>query len=138
LSYSRVRGLDSSPKRVRLRPQCRGDSERIDSGLRPPFGFITAAVDLTMMDTAKRDRELVADLAPERRMLGKPEMVRVSRPPATDQARLFADELDMRFVADPARLGPRQGSYRLPPVSSGAVEHNSYSRPAVHQLARVC
>jgi hypothetical protein len=63
-----------------------------------------------MVDTAKRDRELVAHLAPERWMLGKPEVVRLSRPAATDQARLFADELDMSFVADPARLGPRQGA----------------------------
>jgi hypothetical protein len=91
-----------------LPPQCRGDGEGIDSGLGPPFAFITTAVDLTMVDTTKRDRELVAHLAPERRILGKLEVVRVSRPAATDQARLFADELDMIFVADPARLGPRQ------------------------------
>jgi hypothetical protein len=110
LGYRRARGLDSRPELVRLRPQCQGDCEGIDSGLGPPFGFITAAVDLTMVNTAKRDRELVAHLAPERRMLGKPEVVRVSRPPATDQAWLFAHELDMSFVADPARLGPRQGA----------------------------
>jgi hypothetical protein len=102
--------LDSRAERVRLRPQGRGDGKGIDSGPGPPFGFITAAVDLTMVDTAKRDRELVARLAPKGRMLGKPEVVRVRRPAATDQARMFADKLDMRFVADPARLGPRQGT----------------------------
>jgi hypothetical protein len=110
LSYSSARGRDSRPKRVRLRPQCRGDSKGIDSGPGPPFGFITAAVDLAMVDTAKRNRKLVAHLAPERRILGKPKMVRVSRPAATDQARLFADEPDMSFVAHPARLEPRQGA----------------------------
>ena len=58
-----------------------------------------------MVNTAERDRELVADLASKRLMLGKPQVVRISRLAATDQAWLFADELDMSFVAHPARLG---------------------------------
>jgi hypothetical protein len=103
LSYGRAGRLQSGPKRARLRPQCGSDGEGIDTGLVPPFGFVAAAVDLAMVNPAERHRKLVAHPAPERRILGKPEVVRVSRLAATDQTWLAANEFHMSFVAQPAR-----------------------------------
>ena len=59
---------------------------------------------LSMVNPAQRNRELIADLAPERRMLGKTEVMGVSWLPSTDQAWLLADEFEVGFVARPARL----------------------------------
>jgi hypothetical protein len=42
-----------------------------------------------MMSATERDRELVADLAAERRYLGKTQIMGISRPPAADEARLL-------------------------------------------------
>jgi hypothetical protein len=103
LSYGKTRGLQSRPKGARLRPQRRSEGEGVDTDLVPPFGFITAPVDLAMVNPAERHRKFVAHPAPERRILGKPEVVRVSRLAATDQTWLAANEFHMSFVAQPAR-----------------------------------
>jgi hypothetical protein len=58
-----ARRLGSCPKPVRLRPQIRGSGEGIDTGVLPPLGFISEAMELAVVSTAKRDRELVAHLA---------------------------------------------------------------------------
>ena len=50
-----------------LQPQRASGDGRIDTGLIPPGGFIAAAMDLAMMSPAERNRELIADLAAERR-----------------------------------------------------------------------
>ena len=55
-----------------MRPQGRGDHPRVDAELVPPFGFIAAAVDLSMVSTAERHREFVAHLAAESTRLGEP------------------------------------------------------------------
>ena len=65
----RVRALDS----------------RIDTGLAPPCGFIAAAVNLAMMPTAQRDRELIADLPPKRSALRKAQMMGITGLSAADQ-----------------------------------------------------
>src|SRR5262249_35490452 len=86
-----ARWLDWRPKRMCLHPQGRSGSERIKTKLAPPCGFIGAAVSLAMVDPAERNRELVADLAPQRRMLGKTEVMGVSRLAPTNEAWLLAD-----------------------------------------------
>ncbi len=76
--------------------------------LTPPRGLITAAVNFSMVTSAERDGELVADLAPECPKLGKANMVRIRRLSSTDQAGLRRDELRVLFVANTARLGEGQ------------------------------
>jgi hypothetical protein len=61
-------------------------------------------VDLTVVDPAQRNRELVAHFAPESWMLGKPEVMSVCRLASTNEAWLSADKFHMTFVAHPARL----------------------------------
>ena len=50
---------------MRLEPHGAGRNGRIYSYLPPPRDFIAAIVQLAMMPTTQRDRELVADLASE-------------------------------------------------------------------------
>jgi hypothetical protein len=45
-------------------------------------------MNFAVMNTAKRNSELVAHLPPERRMLGKAHMMRIRRLPPTDKAGL--------------------------------------------------
>ena len=79
--------------------------------LAPPSSLVTVAVNLAMMSTAERDSELVADLAPERAILGKANVVRISGLPFTDQAGLRRDKLQVVFVAKAARLRKRQDAF---------------------------
>ena len=74
-----------------LQPQRASRGGWIDTGLVPPRGFVTAAMHLAMMSSAKGHGELVADLAAQCRRLGKSQMMRISGAPATDQARLLGD-----------------------------------------------
>jgi hypothetical protein len=71
---------------VRLLPMSLGDRERIDFEFLPPGNFITSLVQLPMMTAAERHRELVADFETERSRLRKPQMMRVGRLPAADDA----------------------------------------------------
>ena len=63
------------------------------------------SMQLAMMAPAERHREFVADLAAERRGLGKAQMVWIGGPPATDQARLLNHMPDMVAVTNAARFG---------------------------------
>jgi len=49
-----------------LTPQRAGADKRIRSAVSPLRFFIAAAINVTVMRTTERHRELVADLAPER------------------------------------------------------------------------
>ena len=62
---------------MRLQPQRAGGGGRVDASLLPPGRFVAAAMDLAMMAAAERHRELVADLAAERPMLGEAQMMRI-------------------------------------------------------------
>jgi hypothetical protein len=57
------------------------------------------AVKLTVMDATERDRELVADPAPERTRLREPKMMGIRRHPAAHKARLSRYEFPVIFVA---------------------------------------
>jgi hypothetical protein len=103
-------GLNSHSTGVGFRPQCRGDSDRIHSGVLPPFGFVAAVVNFAVVATAERHRELVAYLAPERGMLGKAEVMSVRRLAATEEAWLLGNESHMSLVAHPARLRNREST----------------------------
>ena len=57
-----------------------------------------------MMAAAQRHGEFVADLAPERAVLREPQMMGICGPTATNQTRLFGDELDVVLVTKATRL----------------------------------
>ena len=63
-----------------------------------------------MMASAKGYRELIADLASERRSLNESEMMRIRRTAAADQTRLFGDEFDVKLVTQAPRLWMRQST----------------------------
>ena len=89
---------------MRLQPQRAGGDGWNDTGLFPPSGFITTAMDLAMMAAAQRDDEFVAHLAPQRGMLGKPKVMCIRRPAPTNQTGLLGNEFDVGLVAKPTRL----------------------------------
>ncbi len=89
---------------MRLQPQGAGAHNRIDADLAPPPGFIAVAMDLAMVSPAKRDRELIAGLAPERPALSKAQMVGITGLSAADQTGAPGDKFDVLPVTKPARL----------------------------------
>ena len=72
-------------------------------------------VQLSVVDTAHRDSELVTDFAPERARLGKAQMVGICGRTAAHQAGLGGDELAMVLVAQTDDLGryPASAGSRL-------------------------
>jgi hypothetical protein len=92
---------------MRFEPQRASRECRIDPDVPPPCGFVAAAVDLPMVSPTQRDRELVADLTPERPGLRKPQMVSIRGSSAANQTRMCSDRFDVIPVTNPARL--RQG-----------------------------
>ena len=57
-----------------------------------------------MMAAAQRDDEFVAHLAPERRMLCEPKVMRIRRLTPTNQTGLLGHEFDVGLVPKPTRL----------------------------------
>jgi hypothetical protein len=93
---------------MRVQPQRAGVRGRIDTGVLPPRGFITTAMDLTVVTAAQRYGELVAHLSPERAVLREPQMMGIGGAAAANQTRLFGHELDVVPVTKAARLGMDQ------------------------------
>ena len=76
---------------------------------------------LPVVPAAERHRELIADLETHCPGLGKPQVMGIARLPATDQARLRSDKLEMRFVTQPLRFC--EGELALvDPGWDGAIE----------------
>jgi hypothetical protein len=59
---------------------------------------------LPMMPAAERDREFIAGFKAYSSRLSKPQMMRIARLSAADQAGLRRNELQMRLVTEPFRL----------------------------------
>jgi len=100
-AFSRGQGM-------RVQPQCSSGDRWINTQFFPPPGFITAAMDFTMMTSAKRNGELIADLAPHRAALGEAKVMGISGLPPADQAGVRGDKLDVFAVTMPPRLRQRQ------------------------------
>jgi hypothetical protein len=92
---------------MRAQPQRPSDRGRINPQFFPPRGFICAAMNLAMMTTTQRNRELVADLLAERSALREAKMVSITRLPAADQTRMRGDKLDMIAVTNAPGLWQR-------------------------------
>jgi hypothetical protein len=81
-----------------------------------------------MVDTTKRNRELVADPPAQRPRLCKSQMVGVGRPAPAQQARLRCHELQMRTIAIAARFTQRESAFINRP--GNGIVHAVFSRPA--------
>src|SRR5580704_4698638 len=94
-----------------LQPKHASSAGRIDTCLVPPNRFIPAAMHLTMMSPAQRNRKLVADFPAQRRRLGKTEMMGIDGSTAAHQAWLLGYGFHMLAVANAPRC--REGQGRL-------------------------
>lgn len=91
-----------------LFPECFGDWKWVDPHVVPPGGLVPGMVELAMMLTAKRDRELVADLAAEGGRLSAPEVMGIGGEPVAQQARLRGDEAKVLLVPMAGWLADRE------------------------------
>jgi hypothetical protein len=73
---------------MRFFPKVSRDFQGIHSVTVPPRAFIAGLMQLPVMPAAKRDRELIAHLETNGSRLCKPQVMRIGRLPATDEARL--------------------------------------------------
>src|SRR5262249_44703193 len=94
--------------RRRLRPgrfpELSGDGERVDPGRFPPLWLVARAVKLAMVQAAERNREFVADLAPEGELLGEAHVVRLGRLPPANEAGAGGDVFQVLLVANAPRF----------------------------------
>jgi hypothetical protein len=92
--------LCAPPKRERNR-----HGIDIESG--PPGPFVAVPVKLAMMKATNRNRELIADLAPQRSRLREAKMVRIGGFAAAHEARLLGYEFEVVLVAQSNGLARR-------------------------------
>jgi hypothetical protein len=85
-------------------PQPVRNGDRVDASERPPCRLIAAPVKGTMMSTAQRHRELIADPAAQSPWLHESEVMGVARLPPTQQAWSRRHELQMGAIAVAARF----------------------------------
>ena len=78
--------------------------------LAPPCRLIAVAVNLTMMSTAERHGELIADFKTQGSGLRKPKVMRIGRLTAADEAGLRGHESQMGFVTQTPGLGNGQNA----------------------------
>ena len=71
-----------------LFPKLPGDLQRFDVEVSPPGHLIAGLMQLPVMTAAEGNGELVADFKADGSWLGKPQMMRVGRLPAADEAGL--------------------------------------------------
>ena len=73
---------------MRSFPETSRDFQGIHSVTVPPRALIAGLVHLPVMPAAQGDRELIAHFETNRSRLGKPQVMRIGRLPAADEARL--------------------------------------------------
>lgn len=84
--------------RFTFRPKVLGNREWLDAQIIPPADLVPGLVKLLVVVSAKRHGELVADLQAQSPGLRKPQMMRVGRQLAADEARLRRDIPQMVLV----------------------------------------
>ena len=82
----------------------------------PPRTLVSGLVQLPMMPATKRHCELIAHLETNGSRLRKPQVMRIGRLPATDEARLRGNEFQVCLVAQSFGFGDR----KLALVDSGS------------------
>ena len=83
-----------------LQPKHASSGVRVNARLVPPRSLVTAAMHLTVMSPAQRNRKLVADFPAQRRRLHKAQMVSIGGPTTTDQTRLLSDGFNVLPIAN--------------------------------------
>ena len=96
---------------MRFEPQRSRGAARIKPELLPPRRFIPVTMHFTMMSAAQRNRELVTDLAAERPVLGKAQVMGIAGLTSADQAGCLGDKPHMIAIANAARLGMVQDGF---------------------------
>ena len=105
-----------SGERVGFQPQLARESDGLETGFRPPVGFLAGPVQFAMVCAAQRDGKLVADLEAETAGLRKPQMMGIAGLAPADEARLFGDKAQMGLVTQAPRHGDCQQAF----VDAGA------------------
>src|SRR6516164_3182291 len=106
------RGLDHRLRlRVHREPKRAGGPSWIEAQFLPPCGFITVTMNLAMMAPAQRNCELVADLAAERMILRKAQMMGIAWLPRADQTGLLSDKPHVLTVANTPGFGMGQHGF---------------------------
>ena len=85
--------------RTRVLPEPERDWKRVDIELPPPCGLVTRAMQVSMVDPANRDDELVAYTACECTRLCKGEMMRIRGHAAAHETRLSQHESPVILIA---------------------------------------
>jgi hypothetical protein len=75
--------------RMGFKPKCARGAGGIEPKFLPPGAFVTVTVNFAMVSAAQRDSEFVTDLAAERRLLRKAQMMGVTGLSSADQAGLL-------------------------------------------------
>jgi hypothetical protein len=83
----------------------------IEAEFLPPTPFIPMMMELAMVCPAERYRELVADLAAERAVLRKTQMMGIARLSSADQAGLLGDKAQMITIAEATGLRMHQHGF---------------------------
>jgi hypothetical protein len=71
--------------------------------LLPPYAFVAALMEFTVVSTAQRHRDFVGDLYPKSAWLRKAQVARIAGLAAADKAGLFRHEAQVLFVPRPPR-----------------------------------
>ena len=77
---------------MRLEPQASCGNVRINAGFFPPVALVTVAMNLAMMPSTEGDDPFVANLSCKCAALRKPQVMRIGRGAAADEARLGRDK----------------------------------------------
>ena len=92
-------------QRIRFQPEDTSCLAGIQSKPGPPSSLIAVAMELAMMSAAKGNGKLVADLAAERALLCKAQMMGVGGYSAADQTAIAHDRSDVLAVTNAPRFG---------------------------------
>ena len=89
---------------MRCGPKLVSHAHRLDAELPPPSDLVAGPMQIAMMGTAERHRELIADLEAKASWLREAQVVGIRRLASANHAGLRGDKLAVTFVAPPPRL----------------------------------
>ena len=85
-------GLNVSFTRMSFNPKSAGNGERLNLYRFPPASFIASLMELSMMPSAKRDSEFIANFHAQCAGLCKTQMMRIAGVASANKARLRRDK----------------------------------------------
>jgi len=111
--------------RTRVVPKLARNLERVDAGGVPPGSLIAGAMGRTVMDSAKWYREFIARLTTKCARLHEPQVMRIRRLAATQEAWLEGDVAKMLLVAVATRRTYREHAL-VDPLGLKLVESDAH------------